>query len=158
MEYAVILAAVLIISPFVLKIASSQDKKTKQNLRIIYLILLAFQILLGLLNWETLTGQGRSGFELAISYPNSYLWLFFVVTFIQIILLLLKKHSLDTSAVILNFANTIIFFITMISISKILGQQIVSLANIGTIFTVLTGNVVGLVLVNIDKNLLKKYF
>lgn len=157
MEYAAILIGVLLISPFVLKLASSQKKEIKRQLRIIFLILLSYQILSGLLNWETFQGSGRSGFELALAYPNSYLWLFFAVAIVQAIILSLKKQTLYTLATVANFANTVIFFAAMIRVSNLLGQQIVSLASIGAIFAVLIGNVVGLVLINKDRNLLAKY-
>lgn len=157
MEYALILAAVLLISPFVLSLAASQNKKTKQNLRILFLSFLAIQIILGFLNWETFQGPGKSGFELALTFPYSYLWLFFTITFAQILLLIPKKHTLDIVSVTLNFINTVVLFATMIILSSILGKQVVSPVSIGTIFIVLIGNVVGLVLVNKDKNLIGKY-
>lgn len=157
MEYAAILIGVLLISPFVLKIALSQNKKTKNNLRLIFLGLLAFQVLSGFFNWETFRGPGRSGFELALALPNSYLWVFFAVTIAQTVILLLKKQMLDTLTVVLNFANTVIFFTAMILISKTSSQQIVSLASIGVIFMVLTGNVIGLTLINKNQKLLAKY-
>lgn len=158
MEYTVILIAVLLLSPLVLKIASSQDKKTKRNLRFLYLILLASQIMLGFLNWETFQSSGRSGFELALTYPSSFLGLFFAISFIQVVLLLFKQHTLDILSVVLNFINTALFIAAMIIISNILGKQIVNLASIAAIFVVLSNNVVGLVLINQDKNLLKKHF
>ena len=152
-EYTVILISVLLFSPFILKIASSKNKKTKLNLRIIFLILLTFQILAGFLNWETFRGQGRSGFELASIYPTSYLWLFFAVAAFQAVMLLTKKQVLDTLAVVFNFLNTIIFFAAMARVSNLAGQQIVSWANVGVIFAILGGNIVGLALINKKANL-----
>lgn len=157
MGYVVILIGVLLISPFVLKIASSQNKKTKYNLRVIFLALLTSQLLSGLLNWETFSGPGRSGFEFALAYPSSYLWLFFVISFVQLLFLIIKKSNLDTVSVVVNFINTIVFFAGMIILSNILGKQTVSLTSIGVIFLVLIGNVVGLMLINKDSRLLRKY-
>lgn len=157
MEYTVIIIAVLLLSPFILKIATSQNKKTKYNLRIILLVLLGLQLLAGFLNWEVLKGFGRSGFELSLTFPSSYLWLFFAISFIQFLLLVIKKPALDITSVILNFINTAIFFAGMIMLSNLLGRQVVSFASISTIFAVLIGNVAGLMLINKDNNLFKKY-
>lgn len=153
--YVIILAAVLIISPFVLKIASSQKKETKQQLKFILLFILSAQILLGFLNWENFS-MGRTGFELAMIYPSSLLGLFFIVSLLQLILLIINQ-SFNTAAVVLNFINSILIFAGMILLSNILRFQAVSFASIGAVFLVLIGNVVALVFINKDKNLLKKY-
>lgn len=155
LTYVIILAVVLLISPFVLKIASSQKKNDKQQLKFILLFLLSAQILLGFLNWENFS-SGRSGFELALSYPNSLLGLFFIISLLQIIFLIINK-SLNSLAVILNFLNSILIFVGMIKLSNLLGFQAVSFASIGAVFLALTGNVIGLAFINKDKNLLKKY-
>lgn len=146
----------ILLSPFILKLASNQKKETKKRLRIIFLSILCAQIVLGFLNWENFT-TGRSGFELSLTYPDSFLGLFFIVSLVQIILLLLNK-SLNILVVILSFINSILIFIGMIRLSNILGFQAVSFASIGVVFLVLTGNIVGLAFINKDKNLLKKYF
>lgn len=151
--YIIILVAVLGISPFVLKLASNQGKKTKQDLKFVFIFLLCAQIILGFLNWENFTA-GRSGF--AFAYPESFLGLFFAVTFIQIILLLLNR-KFSTPAVIFNFINTIVFFTGMIRLGQITGIQLAGTASIGTAFAVLIGNVIGLIFINRDKNILKKY-
>lgn len=153
--YVVIIAAVLVISPFVLKLASSQKKETKQQLKFIFLGLLCTQIILGFFNWENFN-VGRSGFDLSITYPNSFLGLFFIISAIQIILLTINK-SFNTLIVILNFINTILIFAGMIRLSGILGFQAVSLSSIGAVFLALLGNIIGLAYINKDKNLLKKY-
>lgn len=154
--YVIILVAVLVISPFVLKLASNQGEKAKYNLKLFFISILSAQFLLGLLNWENFT-SGRSGFELALSYPQSVLGIFFIISLIQFFLLIAGK-KLSTFVVILNFINTVVIFIGMIRLSNILGFQAASLSSIGTVFLVLAGNVVGLVFINKDKNLLKKYF
>ncbi len=154
--YLIILAAVLLISPFVLKLAQNQDKKSKQNLKTFLIIMLSTQIFLGFLNWENFA-VGRSGFEFAFAYQQSFLGLFFVVSVIQIVLLFLNQ-KLYTLAVILNFINTIVFFAGMIRIGQITNSQVVSWASVGAVFAVLIGNVIGLILINKDRNLLKKYF
>lgn len=153
--YIIILAVVLIISPFFLKIASSQKKEIKQQLKFIFLLLLAAQILLGFLNWENFT-EGKSGFELSLSYPASFLGLFFIIAVLQIIMLLSK--SFNTGATILNLINSVLIFVGMIRLSNISGFQAVSFASIGEVFLVLIGNIVGLAFINKDSNLLKKYF
>lgn len=145
--YVIILVAVLVISPFVLKLASSQDKKNKQSLKSFFIFIILAQIILGFFG----------GVKLALNYPQSLLGLFFVICIVQMILLFLNQ-KFHTLAVILNFINTIIFFIGMIRLGQITGIQIASLASIGTAFAVLIGNVLGLILINRDKNLLKKYF
>ena len=155
LSYVIILAAVLVISPFVLKFASKQDQKTKQQLKFVFLILLAAQIILGFFNWENFT-SGRNGFDLSLAYPNSLLGLFFITSFIQIILLTINK-SFNTLVAVLNFINTVLIFTGMIRLSSILGFQAVSLSSIGTVFLVLFGNVVALAFINKDQNLLKKY-
>ncbi|MDO8570191.1 MAG: hypothetical protein Q7R97_01230 [Candidatus Daviesbacteria bacterium] len=154
--YIIILAVVLVISPFVLKLATNQGKKAKQSLRSVFILIIFAQILLGFLNWETFKGMGRNGFELSLTYPDSFLGLFFIISIIQIFLLLINK-SFTTLVVVLNFLNTFLIFVGMIRLSNILGYQVASLVSIGTVFLVLIGNVVGLVLINKDKNLLKKY-
>lgn len=136
MAYVVILIAVLLISPFILKLASSQDKKTKYNLRIIFLTFLTIQIILGFFGG---------------------LQLFLVISTIQIILLLVSK-SFNTAVVFLNFINSVLIFVEMIRLSNSLGYQVISLPAIGAVFLVLFGNIIGLAFINKDKNLLKKYF
>lgn len=155
MTYAVILIFVFLLSPFILSIASKQDKKSKTRLKLIFLSILVAQLLSGFLNWENFS-IGRSGFELSLTFPTSLLGLFFIVTSIQIILLLIGK-SFNTLIVVLNFINSILFFAAMIRLSNILGFQAVSFSSIGAVFLVLIGNVAGLAFINKDKNLLKKY-
>ena len=155
LTYVIILAAVLVISPFVLQIAASQKKESKQQLKFIFLGLFCTQIALGLLNWENFT-TGRSGFELSLTYPDSFLGLFFIISFTQILLLLLSRFF-NTFVVVLNFVNSILIFASLIRLSSILGFQAVSFASVGAIFLVLIGNVVGLAFINKDKNLLSKY-
>lgn len=135
--YVIILVAVLIISPFVLRLASNQGKKAKQNLKSLFILMLSAQILLGFLG----------GLNLGI---------FLVITAAQIVLLFLNR-KFDTLAVILNFINTFVFFYVMIRLGQTTGIQDTSFASIGTAFIVLFGNVIGLILINKDKSLLKKY-
>lgn len=156
MPYLIIIAVVLTISPFILRLAQSQKKEIKRNLKLTLLILLTAQLSLGLLNWENFT-SGRSGFELSLIFPSSLLGLFFVISIIQISLLILSK-SFNALVVLLNFINTVLIFVSMIRLSSILGYQVVSFASIGTVFLVLFGNVIGVAFINKDKNLLKKYF
>lgn len=134
--YVIILAAILIISPFVLNLASKQNQKTKQRLKFVFLSILIAEIILGF--W--------GGFKV---------WLFFAVSAIQILLILRCKFTL---AVVLNFINTLVFFIGMIRVGQITGIQDSSLTNITVAFLLLIGNVVGLIFINKDKDLLKKYF
>ena len=156
-SYLAILVAVLLISPFVIGLAMRQDKKTKQNLKSAFLAFLFLQLILGFFNWETFSGAGRSGYALATQYPGSFLWLFFLITSVQIILLLIPKRVAYVSAVVLNFVNTVIFFASVILVSGLVGRQIVSYFNIAAVFAVLIGNVVGLVFINEDKNLIAKF-
>lgn len=154
--YVIILAAVLVISPFVLRLASSQKKETKQQLKFIFLFLLSAQILLGFLNWENFK-IGRSGFDLSLTYPDSFLGLFFLVSLFQILLLLFVKTA-GILVVVLNFINTVVIFAGMIRVSSLLNYQAVSFPSISAVFLVLLGNVVGLAFINKDRNLLKNYF
>ncbi len=154
-NYAIILAAVLIFSPLVLRMASGQKKETKQQLKFILLFILAAQILLGFLNWENFK-TGRSGFELALIYPNSLLGLFFIIALLQVIFLTVGK-SFNTIVVVLNFINSVLIFMGMIRLSNILGFQAVSLASVGAVFLVLIGNVIALAFINKDRQLFKKY-
>lgn len=156
MSYLIIIVVVLIVSPFILKLAQSQKKEVKRNLKNLLLSILVIQISLGILNWENFTNTGRSGFELSLAYLNSLLILFFIISILQVILLLVNK-SFSKLVVILNFINSALLFIGMIRLSNILGSQIVSLPSVGTVFLVLTGNIISLVYINKDKNLLKKY-
>lgn len=155
-SYTFILVAILIISPFILTLAAKQDKKAKHNLKYIFLTILSSQILLGFLNWENFQGTGRSGFNLSLAYPDSFLGLFFIISLLQITLLLLNK-SFNTAVAVLNFINSVLIFAGMIRISSSLGYQAVSFASVGAVFLVLVGNVVALIFINKDKNLLKKY-
>lgn len=157
MAYLIILAGVLILSPFIISLASSQNKKVKNKLRLLLLSLLFLQIISGLFNWEAFLKGTRTGFELALNYPYSFLWTFFIVSFIQIVLLVFSKRSADILAVILNFANTILLFTGMIRVSNITGVQAFSFASLIAIFAVLIGNVAGLMFINKDKNLMAKY-
>ncbi|MDO8573511.1 MAG: hypothetical protein Q7R77_02045 [Candidatus Daviesbacteria bacterium] len=135
--YVIILVAVLIISPFVLRLASKQGKDIKRNLRYLFILMLSAQIFLGFL----------SGLNLGI---------FLVITAAQIVLLILNR-KFYTLVVILNFINTVVFFYSMIRLGQTTGIQDTSFTSIGTAFIVLIENVVGLILINKDKNLLKKY-
>ena len=152
-----ILPLTLILSPFILILASRQDKSTKSKIRLILLAFLILELLLGFLNWESLAKEGRSGYQLALSYRWSFLFLFFVLTLFQAIILTFGRRFLDILATIVNFANTIVLFIALILLSNILGYQAVSWANLGTIFLVLFANIAGLVLINKDSNLLSKF-
>lgn len=134
--YVIILAAVLIISPFVLRLASSQNRETKQQLKFIFLFLLSAQILLGYF---------------------AGLKVFLVISVIQILILLAGK-SFSTLVVVLNFINSAVIFMEMIRLSNKLGYQLVSLPAIGAVFLVLFGNIIGLAYINKNKFLLKKYF
>lgn len=153
--YVIILVAVLVISPFVLKLASKQNKGTKQNLKAVFIFIILAQILLGFLNWENFS-SGRSGFELSLAYPDSFLGPFFIISLLQITLLLLNK-LFNTAVAVLNFINTVLIFAGMIRISSSLGYQAVSFASVGAVFLVLIGNVIALAFINKDKKLLKKY-
>lgn len=155
MEYLFILAAVLLISPFVLRLASSQNKKSKSRAKTIFLSILLMQLILGFFNWERFNAFGRSGYELSFSYPDSFLALFFIISALQILALLVYR-AFNTFVVVLNFINTILIFIAMVRLSSILGFQAVSFASIGAVFLVLFGNVVGLTWINKDKNLLRQ--
>ena len=155
MPYLIIITIVLITSPFILRLAQSQKKEVKRNLRLALLVILATQLSLGLLNWENFT-SGRSGFELLLIFPNSFLGLFFIISAIQIILLTINK-SFNNLVVILNFLNSVLIFAGMIRLSNILGFQAVSFASVGAVFLTLIGNVIVLSYINKDKNLFKKY-
>lgn len=157
-SYLIILIAVLFISPFVLKLASNQKKETKQQLKWILLFILSAQILLGFLKWTKTGIFLRSGFEIANSFPGSLLVLFFIISALQILLILLNTERTNLLAAILNFINTVLIFVAMIRLSNILGYQVVNIAPVSTVFLVLIGNIFALVFINKDKNLLKKYF
>ena len=132
-----ILVAILTIlfSPFILKLASNQNKKVKSNLRTAFLLILILQIILGFLNWEN------------FSFSNTFLALFFFISILQVFLLLINK-PFNTAVVILNFINTILIFVGMIEVSRILGFQIFNLPSISSVFLVLLGNVIGLTFIN----------
>lgn len=136
--YLIILAVVLIASPFVLKLASNQGKKTRHGLKSVFIFLILAQILLGF----------SSGLNLGT---------FLAISIAQIILLILNQ-KFSTLVVILNFINTVVFFYEKIRLGQTTGVQDTSLASISTAFILLIGNVVGLIFINKDKNLLKKYF
>ncbi|MBI3980985.1 hypothetical protein HY345_03215 [Candidatus Microgenomates bacterium] len=156
MEYFVILFVVLLTSPFIIKLAQSQNKKSKTKLKNIFLLLLITQIILGFFNWENFS-VGRNAYELSLAYPNSLIGSFFVITALEIFLLLLNK-SVHIAAVVLNFINCALIFMAMIKISNMLGFQLVSFASVVAVFLALIGNVIGLAYINKDVNLLKKYF
>ncbi len=126
----------ILLSPFILKLASNQGKKTKHNLKSFFIIILSAQIILGYI----------AGVKF-----------FLAISFLQVIFLISNK-SFNILVVILNFINSILIFVEMIKLSNNLGYQIVSLPAIAAVFLVLTGNVLGLAYINKDKNLLKKYF
>lgn len=152
-SYAFILIAVLIISPFAISLAEKQDKKTKVRLKYVLLLLLLAQIILGLFNWESLFGQGRSGWQLAVSFPTTLLWLFFAISTLQFLLLLQSLFPAPSLVVFLNFLNTAVFFLAQIRLSRELTFQAVSLASITAALIVLFGNVIGLLLINKEKRL-----
>jgi len=154
--YFVILVVVALLSPFLISTASKQGKKHKNRLLHFCLLILTAQILLGLLNWETFEGPGRTGFGLAQAFPNSLLWTFFTISAAQIALLLSGKPGLTTVAVVLNFCNSILFFMGMIRISDSLGTQIFSIPAVACTFLVLIGNIAGLTLINKDRKLISK--
>lgn len=135
--YLLVLIATLVLSPFVVNLAQKQDKKTKSNLKLIFLVLLVSQILLGLLNYQAL-------------------WLFLTISLLQI--LILTNKSSKTPVVFLNLANTIIFFLIMIRLDQKPISDPANLTGIAIAFIVLTGNVIGLLLINKEKVLKLKPF
>lgn len=141
MAYVIILVAVLVISPFVLRLAASQKRETKQQLKNIWTLMLSAQILLGFLNWK--------------SFGTAGLGVFLVISLLQLLMLLTNKYL--KLVVLLNFINSILIFVAMIQVSNKLGYQVVSFESIGSVFLVLFGNVVVLAYINKDKNLLAKY-
>lgn len=151
-----VLGAVVVISPLVLALGSRKDKKTKKWLKYIFLALLILQLVFGFFNWERFDGEGRSGFELARSYPSSLLFLFFGTALFQILLLFITRRA-GRVCVSLNFFNTVLIFWGMVRISEVVGHQVVSLAGTRTVFLVLIGNVVGLIYINQDPKLLAKW-
>ncbi len=153
--YLIIIAGVLILSPLAILIAARTDKKTKGVLRVSLLALLTIQIASGFFNWESSSTIGRSGIALAADYPSSLLGLFFVIPLVQALLLLLRKHWANVTTTVLNFVNTVVFFVGVISLEKIQGIEVFSYFALSAIFAVLIGNVVSLLLVNRDKNLAK---
>lgn len=156
MAYFVILVLVALLSPLLISLASKQGKKHKNRLLHLCLLILTSQILLGFFNWETFEGPGRTGFGLARAFPNSLLWTFFAVSAIQIVFLLSGKYSLKTTAVAINFGNSILFFLGLIKTSNIIGTQMFSIPTVTCAFLVLIGNVVGLILINNDRKLISK--
>jgi len=128
--YTLVLVAVLLISPFAIMLAQKQDKKTKSRLKHIFLFLLLAQIILASASWQILL-------------------LFLAISLLQFFLLL-KKPS--PAVVVLNFINTFVLFITMARLSRPIGN-LANLAAIAAAFLVLTGNVVGLLLINKEKRL-----
>jgi len=155
--YWIILPAVILVSILVLGWAARQDKKAKNRFRQIFLALVLGTLVSGFFNWETFTSYGRSGFALSWEYPQSLLFVFFFIALIQLVLLLLKRHLADVVAVILSFANTVVFFASLMRLSSTLGSQPVSYANVAALFAVLIGNVIGLMLINKDKKLMAKF-
>ena len=151
--YLIIIVGVLILSPLALVIAARTDKKTKLILRFFLLALLAIQLASGFFNWESSSDVDRSGIALAAAYPSSLLGLFFIISLVQAGLLLLRKHWALVTTAVLNFVNTVVFFIGVVSLEKIRGIEVFSYFALGAIFAVLVGNVVALLLVNRDKNL-----
>src|SRR3989344_9499022 len=127
-----VLIVTIAVSPFILQLAAIQNQKTKRKLRQIFLLLLILQLFLGFLGWEFLPFSGKTGFELAFAYPNTFLWLFFTITIIQIALLIPGKRTIHIAAVSLNFLSTLNIFTSLIIISKILTRQNVSLDSIST--------------------------
>ena len=141
MEYILIMVFVLILSPFVLKIALSQKKETKKQLINNLLFILFVQVILCFLNWK--------------SFGTVGLGLFLIISVCQLLMLILNKYS--KLIVSLNFINSVLIFVAMIKLSNQLGYQVTSFESIGSVFLVLFGNVVGLAFINKDKNLLAKY-
>lgn len=155
--YLLVIIAVCLISPFVLSIAANQNNKYKAQLKNIILLFLVLQLVLGMFNWENFNQEGRSGYQLALGFPDSLLGLFFAVSLLQLSLLTFNRYQLSLYATILNFLNTFLIFISMIRLGNLLGFQAVSFASIATVFLVLIGNVIALAFINRDKNILKKY-
>jgi len=131
--YTLILVAVSILSPFAITLAQKQDKKTKSRLKHIFLLLLIGQVSLGLLNWNAL-------------------WLFLIISLLQIFLLI-RKTPAETPIVVLNFINTFVFFLTMIRLDQRQISDSTNLTGIAIVFVILIGNVIGLLLINKEKKL-----
>jgi len=156
--YLIILAGVLIISPFIIKIAAKQKKQIKTNLKNVCLAIIGLQLLSGFFNWESLAQTGRSGYQLSVEYPQSMLGLFFIISIVQIGLLSFLSQKGAFASLISNFVNSVLIFAGLIRLSGMVGSQLFSYASITAVFLVLIGNVVTLAYVNQDKNLLKKYY
>lgn len=132
--YTLILAAILIISPFAIGLAQKQDKGTKSRLKNIFLLILVSQLILGLLSWKALS-------------------LFLLISLIQIFLLT-RKISHQTPVVLLSFINTLVFWTTMIRLDQNQISNSTNLVGIAIAFIILLGNVIGLLLINRDKRLM----
>lgn len=155
--YWIILPALILLGGLVIGLAARQDKKAKDRFRQIFLALVLGTLVSGFFDWETFTGQGRSGFALSWQYLQSFLLIFFFVAFLQFVLLLLRRYFADVIAIVLSVVNTVMFFVSLMRLAGTLGFQPFSYANVVALFAVLIGNVVGLMLVNKDKNLLAKF-
>lgn len=71
---------------------------------------------------------------------------------------MINTKKLNALIVVLNLINSVLIFVSLNLTSRILGFQIFSIPPVTTVFLVLFGNIIGLTLINQDKNLLKKYF
>lgn len=132
--YTLILIATLIISPLAVTLAQKQDKKTKSRLKNIFLLILISQLILGLPSWKALS-------------------LFLIISLAQIFLLI-RKTPPQAPVVLLNFINTFVFWATMIRLEQKPINNSPNLIGIAIAFIVLTGNLIGLLLINRDKRLM----
>lgn len=146
-----VLSVTIFLSPLALSLAANQSPKTKSILRAIFISLLTLEILFGFLGWDTNLPE-NTGFRLAL-LSKSLLPTFFSTTSVQILLLLLKREVLDEVSIFLNFTNTIVFFLAMISASNLLGYEVFGLVPVAEAFLVLLGNVIGLTLINQDRQI-----
>jgi nitrate reductase NapE component len=145
-----VLPIVLLLTPLFLKLASRQDALTKNALRFMLLAFVILPLVLGFLNWETFTSKESflTGYQTAKLFPLSLLGVFFLLCAALALILATNKERLFSYVSVGTFTATLIVFYALIYVSRDLAQPFASLASIGTVFSILFANIIGLLLIN----------
>mgnify|MGYP001592573133 CR=1 FL=1 len=145
-----VLPIVILLTPLFLKLASRQDALTKNVMRLMLITFVFLPLIFGFFNWETFTNTQSSltGYQTATVFPFSLLGIFFLLCAALVLVLVTNRKKLFTYVSVGTFVATLMIFYALIDVSRDLDQPFASFASVGTVFSMLVANVIGLILIN----------
>ena len=135
-----------IFTPLVFKLYFSKSKDLPSILRFMLIAAQIAVLALVFMPWTKLSGQPYSGFGLATQFSYQTIYGFILLTLVTGVLLVIGNPTTIWSASILNIANSIFIFYTMIKLSSATGTSVSEPAAIIEAFVLLIGNVTTILL------------